>query len=349
MVKDHGRAEDVTQEVFVSALRRMRETEQPLAFKPWLYQIAKNGCIDAFRRSKRAEEVSYDADDALAPADHSKLVGAGPSPDAAVAAKQDLDNLCGAFGGLSETHHEILVLRELEGLSYQEIGKRMGMSRPGGRVDPVPRAPPPDRGVRRHRLRRPLPADHADHRRRGEHAAGRARHAPPRPPPLALPVLPPRGARRRAGPRPVHAPERARAGRDPRRGPPALPGAGQVPPRGRSRRRRDRRAAAGPLERAPADALRPALERLGQGRRRRGGARRRRGRRGGRAPRRHGAGDVHRPARARAPGQGRVGHRGRRRPPRPSRSPPRRATPAARTARRRPRRPSTRTPRAARV
>jgi RNA polymerase sigma factor (sigma-70 family) len=130
MVKDHGRAEDVTQEVFVSALRRMRETEQPLAFKPWLYQIAKNGCIDAFRRSKRAEEVSYDADDALAPADHSKLVGAGPSPDAAVAAKEELDNLCGAFGGLSETHHEILVLRELEGLSYQEIGSRLGMSRP---------------------------------------------------------------------------------------------------------------------------------------------------------------------------------------------------------------------------
>ena len=130
MVKDHGRAEDVTQEVFVSALRRMRETEQPLAFKPWLYQIAKNSCIDAFRRSKRAEEVSYDADDALAPGDHSKLIGTGPSPDAAVAAKQDLDNLCGAFGGLSETHHEILVLRELEGLSYQQIGKRMGMSRP---------------------------------------------------------------------------------------------------------------------------------------------------------------------------------------------------------------------------
>src|SRR3954467_12549589 len=70
MVKDHQRAEDVTQEVFVSALRRMCETEQPLAFKPWLYQIAKNGCIDAFRRSKRAEEVSYDAADALPPPDH---------------------------------------------------------------------------------------------------------------------------------------------------------------------------------------------------------------------------------------------------------------------------------------
>ena len=130
MVKDHGRAEDVTQEVFVSALRRMRETERPIAFKPWIYEIAKNACIDQFRRSRRAEEVSLEADGGLAPGDYGKLVGSDPTPDAAVAAKQDLDHLCGAFGGLSDTHHEILVLRELEGLSYREIGERMGMSRP---------------------------------------------------------------------------------------------------------------------------------------------------------------------------------------------------------------------------
>src|SRR5918992_243695 len=54
MVKDHQRAEDVTQEVFVSALRRMRATERPIAFKPWIYEIAKNACIDQFRRSRRA-------------------------------------------------------------------------------------------------------------------------------------------------------------------------------------------------------------------------------------------------------------------------------------------------------
>jgi RNA polymerase sigma factor (sigma-70 family) len=130
MVKDHGRAEDITQEVFVSALRRMRETERPIAFKPWVYEIAKNACIDQFRRSRRAEEVSLQADDGLAPSDYGRLVGSDPAPDDAVAAKQELDNLCGAFGGLSDTHHEILVLRELEGLSYREIGDRMGMSRP---------------------------------------------------------------------------------------------------------------------------------------------------------------------------------------------------------------------------
>jgi len=130
MVKDHGRAEDVTQEVFVSALRRMRETERPIAFKPWIYEIAKNACIDQFRRSKRTEEVSLQADEGLAPADYGRLVGSDPAPHDAVETKQDLTDLCGAFGGLSDAHHEILLLRELEGLSYREIGDRMGMSRP---------------------------------------------------------------------------------------------------------------------------------------------------------------------------------------------------------------------------
>src|SRR3954462_9664455 len=108
MVKDHGRAEDVTQEIFVSALRRMRATDRPIAFKPWVYEIAKNACIDAFRRSRRAEEVSYDAEEGLAPSDQSRLCASGPSPEAAVSAKHDLETLCGAFGGLSESHHQIL-------------------------------------------------------------------------------------------------------------------------------------------------------------------------------------------------------------------------------------------------
>ena len=53
-----------------------------------------------------------------------------PAPDAAFETKQQLDHLQGAFGGLSETHHQILVMRELEGLSYREIGERLGMTRP---------------------------------------------------------------------------------------------------------------------------------------------------------------------------------------------------------------------------
>ena len=130
MCKDHARAEDITQEVFMSALRRMRDTDRPIAFKPWVYEIARNACIDQFRRSQRGEEISYDTADTLPGADNLRLVTRDASPDDAFDTKQRLDHLCGAFGGLSETHHKILVLRELEGLSYREIGEQLGMSRP---------------------------------------------------------------------------------------------------------------------------------------------------------------------------------------------------------------------------
>jgi RNA polymerase sigma factor (sigma-70 family) len=105
----------------------MRATDTAIAFKPWVYEIAKNACIDAFRRSKRAEEISYDADDGT---ERLHLVSKGPTPEAAVDARMSLDHLRGAFGGLSEAHHQILVMRELEGLSYRQIGERLGMSRP---------------------------------------------------------------------------------------------------------------------------------------------------------------------------------------------------------------------------
>jgi len=130
MVHDHARAEDIAQDVFMSALRRMRDTDRPIAFKPWIYEIAKNACIDQFRRSRRAEEVSYDAEEGLGSADYGRLVTKDPSPEVRYETKQQLDHLRGAFGGLSETHHEILVMRELEGLSYREIGERLGMTRP---------------------------------------------------------------------------------------------------------------------------------------------------------------------------------------------------------------------------
>jgi RNA polymerase sigma factor (sigma-70 family) len=129
MVGDHGRAEDITQEIFIAALRRMRETERPIAFKPWIYEIAKNASIDSFRRTRRAQEVSLDADEGLSPADRGRLTVV-TTPDSALDSKQALDDLRGAFGGLSHSHHEILVLREFEGRSYNDIGERLGMSRP---------------------------------------------------------------------------------------------------------------------------------------------------------------------------------------------------------------------------
>lgn len=129
IIGDADRAEDVTQEVFISVLRRMRDTERPIVFKPWIYQIAKNACIDEFRRTRRSHEVPFDQQRG-SDNDADDLFSSTPGPDAAVESKQQLDDLRAAFRGVSDVHHRILVLRELEGLSYNEIGERLGMSRP---------------------------------------------------------------------------------------------------------------------------------------------------------------------------------------------------------------------------
>lgn len=130
-VGDHARAEDVAQEVFLSALRRLRATDSEIAFRPWIFEIAKNAAIDSFRRTSRAEEVSIHAHETMRPTDQMRLVGgAHGRPENALLGKERLEHLTGAFGGLSENHHRVLVLREFEGLSYREIATKMEMTRP---------------------------------------------------------------------------------------------------------------------------------------------------------------------------------------------------------------------------
>jgi RNA polymerase sigma factor (sigma-70 family) len=131
MTHDYGRAEDIAQEVFISALRRLRATDRPIAFKPWIFEIARNACIDEHRRTRRSREVPIERDgDGDSDLGELRLAHAAtPAADVAAESKQALKDLRGAFAGLSERHHKIIVLRELEGLSYSEIGDKLGMSK----------------------------------------------------------------------------------------------------------------------------------------------------------------------------------------------------------------------------
>jgi RNA polymerase sigma factor (sigma-70 family) len=129
MLGDEGRAEDVAQEAFISALRRLRATDQTIVFKPWIYQIARNACIDHLRRLKRTDEISIDSED-FGPSHEGRLSQGVSGTESTVSQREDLDNLRQAFGGLPDSQHKVLVLRELEGLSYEEIGRRMNLSAP---------------------------------------------------------------------------------------------------------------------------------------------------------------------------------------------------------------------------
>src|SRR3954451_13314610 len=129
IVGDPHHAQEVAQDAFVSALHRMRESGQHIVFKPWIYRIAHNAAVDHLRaRSRRGIHVDFDAVEA-AGARPDRLTTTHCAPEGVMEAKQAIEDLRGAFGGLSGAHHEILVLRELEGLSYDEIGERLGMSR----------------------------------------------------------------------------------------------------------------------------------------------------------------------------------------------------------------------------
>ncbi len=124
---DDARAEDVVQETFLSALRSISTLDRPAGFRPWLYRIAHNACVDTMRRRSRSEEVLFDAAGML-PAEEVRLFRQAPSSHAALAQKEVFRHLRQALGDLPEQQAQILVLRELEGLTYEDIGARLGIS-----------------------------------------------------------------------------------------------------------------------------------------------------------------------------------------------------------------------------
>jgi RNA polymerase sigma factor (sigma-70 family) len=128
IVVDPGRAEDIMQETFMSALRNLRATDREIVFKPWNYQIAKNACIDQLRREGRTDEISIDSED-FKPQHEGRLSQGTPTTHRAVSQREDMHQLAQAFSGLPRSQHEVLVLRELEGRSYEEIGRRLDLSR----------------------------------------------------------------------------------------------------------------------------------------------------------------------------------------------------------------------------
>ena len=128
MVRDDARAEDLAQDAFFSALRGMRATDAPIAFKPWIFEIARNAAIDHWRRTSRAEEVSVDAQGLLRRSDRSRLAAA-PPPETAVIDRERLGHLRGALDELPEVQTRVLVMRDLEGMSYREIAERLDLSR----------------------------------------------------------------------------------------------------------------------------------------------------------------------------------------------------------------------------
>jgi RNA polymerase sigma-70 factor, ECF subfamily len=122
-------AEDCVQETFIKAYRSIREYGYLSAFYTWLYRIAVNTCLDFRRKSQRAPAISLD--EALETDDSQvflQVADRGPLPDEMAESAETSQMIREEIRHLPEYLQEILVLRDLEGLSYAELAGMLHLS-----------------------------------------------------------------------------------------------------------------------------------------------------------------------------------------------------------------------------
>ncbi|MFT6396062.1 MAG: RNA polymerase sigma-70 factor (ECF subfamily) [Bradymonadia bacterium] len=132
MVRNQDDAMDLVQETFVKVFKNLVRFEGQSSFYTWAYRIATNVCIDFLRKAKRQRTVDYD--DAIMRDDEVEDVGSllpsrlGVNPAKVYGRRELLEKIEEALGTLSPNHRQAIVLREVEGLSYQEIADIMEVS-----------------------------------------------------------------------------------------------------------------------------------------------------------------------------------------------------------------------------
>jgi RNA polymerase sigma-70 factor (ECF subfamily) len=130
MVRDVDLVPDIAQETFIRAYRAMPQFRGESAFYTWLYRIAVNTAKKALMELKRdplvsesARASSRDEDDETSRVENE--LSDGETPDAVLASKQIAAAVNFAIEGLSEELRQAITLREIEGLSYEEIAEMM--------------------------------------------------------------------------------------------------------------------------------------------------------------------------------------------------------------------------------
>ncbi|HEY3357677.1 MAG TPA: sigma-70 family RNA polymerase sigma factor [Polyangia bacterium] len=128
MVFNADDALDISQEAFIRVHRYLGSFQGTSSFYTWLYRIVVNLCVDHLRH--RAHDAGVDYDDTLL--HEADGTGAQPAPlrdpQRAAVDRELGEQLERAMQTLSPIHRAVLNLREVDGLSYQEMAKVMGCS-----------------------------------------------------------------------------------------------------------------------------------------------------------------------------------------------------------------------------
>jgi RNA polymerase sigma-70 factor (ECF subfamily) len=120
--------EDISQQVFVKAYFSLKRFDQRAAFSTWLYKITVNECWDLLRK-KKVRPLLYEAD--LSEEQSQQITAAEGSrstePDVLerLSARERVEQL---LAGLDERDRLMLILKEVEGLSIEEIGETLNIN-----------------------------------------------------------------------------------------------------------------------------------------------------------------------------------------------------------------------------
>jgi len=112
-------ADDLTQETFIRVFRSLSRY-QPGTFEGWLHRITTNLFLDMVRRRNRVRMEAL-------PEDYDRIPGDEPSPEQAFSAAHLDSDLQEALDGLAPEFRAAVVLCDVEGLSYEEIGATLGV------------------------------------------------------------------------------------------------------------------------------------------------------------------------------------------------------------------------------
>jgi RNA polymerase sigma-70 factor (ECF subfamily) len=125
VVRNREDALDVAQEAFVKAFISLARFKGEASFTTWVHRIVVNLAIDCLRRRRRGDPAAYDDRLAL-PEDGEASLAAPDDPERALETRQVRSLLARGIQALPPAHRAVLVLREIEGLSYEEIARVVG-------------------------------------------------------------------------------------------------------------------------------------------------------------------------------------------------------------------------------
>ena len=115
-------AEEAAQEVFLSAWQGLPFFRGDSAFSTWLYRLASNACVDLLRKEGRHQGPSLDDETVTA-----DVADPSPTPEKAAEQRELRAQIEAGLRSLSPEHREVLVLREIQQLSYDEIADTLSL------------------------------------------------------------------------------------------------------------------------------------------------------------------------------------------------------------------------------